>query len=172
MRSSVGLLVLTAACGADVRVTDGDASGGAANVGGDGGDGANAPSFSVWPGQTFSTVNCLDDGPQLFIEIWPAPANAEACVASPAIDPGQVLVIAIDKWDYSPGLFAMQSGMLHGTAHAAYAGSPEHAAGSITLEPFTEVPGIISWDLDFAQGNTDLSLCFRPPEVPCPAPDG
>lgn len=170
MRTLV-LSLAVSACGANVRVTDDDGAGGAdvadplagAGVGGDSG-------FSVWPGQTFSTINCSEDGAELFVEIWPDNAATDACLPAANIDPSQVLVIVIDSWDLTPGLFAMEWTTEHGTAHAAYASGPENASGSITLEPFADTPGIISWDLDFAEGSTDLSLCFVPPTEPCASP--
>lgn len=196
--STLGALLLVLAvsgCGGDVRITDGDdAEGGNAQDGGasqgpgsaqggsnaqgtsnaqggssaQGGSGTGGATPTVWSGQTYSTMNC-NEVVQLYVEIWPDNATSEACLPAASIDPAQVLVIEINDWDRDPGTFPLDVGTAHGVASAGLAGA-EGANGSITVEPYGDVPGVISWDLDVGKGSTDLSLCFQPPEEACPDP--
>jgi hypothetical protein len=177
MRWGAVVLGFVIACGGDVRVTDGGGSAGGAGAGnaagGDGGGGAiggSSAGLSVWPGQTYSNINCIDGESQLFIEIWPDTEAEVECVPSPEIDAAQVLVIGIEDWDFSAGVFPLDEETPHGTARAASGASPDFATGTLTIEPFVDVPGVISWDFDAASGSTDLSLCYRPPSEPCATP--
>lgn len=164
-----GTLALIA-CDPSVRAPGeggGVSDGGSAEAGGAGeGAGGGGAGFSVWPGQVFSETTCQEEGPLLFIEIWPT--AADECVADPSVI--DLIVIGIQGWDFSSGIFVLGEKTPHGTASAIDGGLGIPPVGSITLAPFDEIPGVLLWDVDGETGSTDLSLCHHPLPEPCATP--
>jgi hypothetical protein len=171
--SAVGAIAIFfagSACGGDVRVPGDDGAGGSASPadGGSGGEGAGEPAFTVPPGQTFSQTSCTETGPRLFIEIWPT--AVDECVPDPSVI--DVLVIGIEGWDFTSGSWPLGEKTPHGTAFANDGGGlGKPSVGSVTLAPFGDVPGVLSWEVDGASGTTDLSLCHQALEAPCASAD-
>jgi hypothetical protein len=171
----LGIVSLLLGCERSVVELDGsDGAGGSVGIGdpssttSSAGDAGGAGSVATHPpGRTYSSVYCHDDGVQLFVEIWPETAVFADCMAEAGI--GDVLVLGILSWDGQPGTFVVGQETPAGTAGAGWTSYPiEAGQGTITVEPFTDTPGWISWDLDTHAGRTDLSVCGHFPQFPCP----
>lgn len=145
-------------CEASVRVDDGEA---------DEPQGAADPGWSIPPEQVFAQLYCVLPEPDVAvpmvsIAIWPrAPSSCEAPELG-YLD--RVLYIYILDWDFSSGQFVIGEPNPHGTALASWfpdqsPAQTEAASGTITIEPFDDLPQAVSWELDLAAGRADTSVC-------------
>jgi hypothetical protein len=108
-------------------------------------------------------VSCADDGGALlFVEVWPSAPSA--CVPPPRVE--EVLVLGVDGWNGQPGTFVVGEETPNGLAMASSGTEP--VTGTITIEPFVLTPSVIAWDLSVGSGRTDLGVCGKLDDFPCP----
>lgn len=112
---------------------------------------------------------CGEQGPRVYIEIYPGVLD-EQCLPAPDIDPSSVVLVLVEPWDGASGTFEVGP---DGPARVGIGFGSEPPTGTVSLEvvaPWT----LASLTIDVStsessfEGTADLSLCGPDdPADPC-----